>query len=123
MPKAATLSHRNILNNGLFIGEALRYTEADRVCIPVPLFHCFGSVLGVMAAVTKGAACVLPGECFDAEAALAAVAAERCTSLLGVPTMFISMLELPRSVPNLPGPSGEAALRGEVGGVFLALAA
>jgi fatty-acyl-CoA synthase len=95
-PKGATLSHHNILNNGLFIGEGCGYTEQDRVCIPVPLYHCFGMVLGNLACTTHGAAMVYPAEGFDPEATLAAVEAERCTSLYGVPTMFIAELEHPR---------------------------
>jgi fatty-acyl-CoA synthase len=95
-PKGATLSHHNILNNGFFIGEGCGYTEADRVCIPVPLYHCFGMVLGNLACTTHGAAMVYPAEGFDPEATLAAVEAERCTSLYGVPTMFIAELEHPR---------------------------
>jgi fatty-acyl-CoA synthase len=95
-PKGATLSHHNILNNGFFIGEGCGYTEADRVCIPVPLYHCFGMVLGNLACTTHGAAMVYPGEAFDPEATLAAVEAERCTALYGVPTMFIAELEHPR---------------------------
>jgi fatty-acyl-CoA synthase len=95
-PKGATLSHHNILNNGLFIGEGCGYSEADRVCIPVPLYHCFGMVLGNLACTTHGAAMVYPAEGFDPEATLAAVQAERCTSLYGVPTMFIAELEHPR---------------------------
>ena len=91
-PKGATLSHRNILNNGLFIGEACRYTKADRVCIPVPFYHCFGMVLGNLACTTHGSAMVIPAAGFDAAATLRAVAAERCTSLYGVPTMFIAEL-------------------------------
>ncbi|KDD75281.1 AMP-binding enzyme [Helicosporidium sp. ATCC 50920] len=94
-PKAATLSHRNILNNGFFIGEACRYTSADVICIPVPLFHCFGAVLGNMAALTHGAGIVYPAPSFDPEACLTAVQSERCTALYGVPTMFIAELELP----------------------------
>jgi fatty-acyl-CoA synthase len=94
-PKGATLSHHNILNNGFFIGETLRYTPEDRVCLPVPFYHCFGMVLGVLAIVTHGACTVLSGEAFDAGDVLAAVAAERCTSLYGVPTMFIGMLDHP----------------------------
>jgi fatty-acyl-CoA synthase len=84
-PKGATLSHHNILNNGFFIGEGCRYTEADRVAIPVPLYHCFGMVLGNLACTTHGAAMVYPAEAFEPEATLAAVQAERCTSLYGVP--------------------------------------
>ena len=91
-PKGATLSHRNILNNGLFIGEACKYTELDRVCIPVPFYHCFGMVLGNLACTTHGSAMVIPAAGFDAPATLRAVAAERCTSLYGVPTMFIAEL-------------------------------
>jgi fatty-acyl-CoA synthase len=97
-PKAATLSHRNILNNGLFVGQGCKYTEADRVCVPVPLFHCFGSVMGSLAAVAHGATAVYPAETFDAAATLAAVQQERCTSLYGVPTMFVAALELPECV-------------------------
>jgi fatty-acyl-CoA synthase len=95
-PKGATLSHHNILNNGFFIGEGCGYSEADRVCIPVPLYHCFGMVLGNLACSTHGAAMVYPAEGFDPEATLAAVQAERCTALYGVPTMFIAELEHPR---------------------------
>jgi fatty-acyl-CoA synthase len=94
-PKGATLSHHNILNNGYFIGEACRYTEADRVCIPVPFYHCFGMVLGNLACTTHGAAIVIPEAGFEAKPTLEAVAAERCTSLYGVPTMFIAELEHP----------------------------
>ena len=96
MPKGATLTHHNILNNGFFIGEAMRYTERDRVCIPVPLYHCFGMVIGNLACITHGAAMVFPGEGFDPLATLETVAEERCTSLYGVPTMFIAELEHPR---------------------------
>ncbi|MBV9879019.1 MAG: AMP-binding protein [Gemmatirosa sp.] len=91
-PKGATLSHRNILNNGFFIGETLGYTDRDRVCIPVPFYHCFGMVLGNLACTTHGACMVIPGEGFDAALALETVAAERCTALYGVPTMFIAEL-------------------------------
>jgi fatty-acyl-CoA synthase len=94
-PKGATLSHHNILNNGYFIGEACRYTEADRVCIPVPFYHCFGMVLGNLACTTHGAAIVIPEAGFEPGATLEAVAAEGCTSLYGVPTMFIAELEHP----------------------------
>src|SRR6266508_1794484 len=94
-PKGATLSHHNILNNGFFIGEGCRYDEADRVCIPVPLYHCFGMVLGNLACTTHGAAMVYPGESFEPAATLAAVQSERCTALYGVPTMFIAELEHP----------------------------
>ena len=94
-PKGATLSHRNILNNGLFIGEACKYTPEDRVCIPVPFYHCFGMVLGNLACTTHGSAMVIPAAGFNAGATLHAVAAERCTSLYGVPTMFIAELGEP----------------------------
>jgi fatty-acyl-CoA synthase len=94
-PKGATLTHHNILNNGFFIGEAMRLSERDSLCIPVPLYHCFGMVLGVLAAVTHGAAMVFPGRGFDALATLRAVAEERCTALHGVPTMFIAEMEHP----------------------------
>ena len=94
-PKGATLSHHNILNNGFFIGEMCRYTEQDRVCIPVPFYHCFGMVLGNLAAVTHGACIVIPAPGFEPAATLRAVQDERCTSLYGVPTMFIAELALP----------------------------
>ena len=93
-PKGATLSHGNILNNGYFIGELLAYTDADRVCIPVPFYHCFGMVMGNLACVTHGSAMVIPAASFDPTATLAAVEAESCTSLYGVPTMFIAELAL-----------------------------
>jgi fatty-acyl-CoA synthase len=95
-PKGATLSHHNILNNGYFIGETLRYTATDRVCIPVPFYHCFGMVLGNLACTTHGACMVIPGEAFDPVAVMETVTAERCTSLYGVPTMFIAELDHPR---------------------------
>ena len=95
-PKGATLSHHNILNNGFFVGERLRYTSRDRICVPVPLYHCFGCVLGNLAALTHGSTIVLPSEAFDAEACLQAVAHEGCTSMYGVPTMFIAELEHPK---------------------------
>jgi len=95
-PKGATLSHHNILNNGFFIGETLGYTERDRVCIPVPFYHCFGMVLGNLACTTHGACMVIPGEAFDPLTALETTAAERCTALYGVPTMFIAELSHPR---------------------------
>ncbi|MFN2461284.1 MAG: AMP-binding protein [Candidatus Velthaea sp.] len=94
-PKGATLSHHNILNNGFFIGEGCRYTSADRVCIPVPFYHCFGMVLGNMACITHGAAIVIPAPAFGPLETLAAVQRERCTSLYGVPTMFIAELAEP----------------------------
>jgi len=94
-PKGATLSHHNILNNGFFVGEFCRYTEEDRVCIPVPFYHCFGMVMGNLGCVTHGACMVVPAPAFEPEATLRAVAEERCTSLYGVPTMFIAELEHP----------------------------
>jgi fatty-acyl-CoA synthase len=94
-PKGATLSHHNILNNGFFVGELVGYTEADRICIPVPLYHCFGMVMGNLAATTHGACMVLPAQGFDPAASLRTVATEKCTSLYGVPTMFIAELGLP----------------------------
>jgi fatty-acyl-CoA synthase len=95
-PKGATLSHHNILNNGFFVGELCRYTEADHVCIPVPFYHCFGMVLGNLACTTHGACMVIPAPAFEPEPVLEAIQAERCTSLYGVPTMFIAELEHPR---------------------------
>lgn len=94
-PKGATLSHRNILNNGFFVGELCRYTEQDRVCIPVPFYHCFGMVMGNLACTTHGAAMVIPAAGFDPGATLRATQDERCTSLYGVPTMFIAEWSLP----------------------------
>lgn len=94
-PKGATLSHRNILNNGYLVGELLGYTEKDRICVPVPLYHCFGLVMGNLAATSHGAAIILPGPGFDPAATLRAVQDEACTSLYGVPTMFIAELGLP----------------------------
>ena len=95
-PKGATLTHHNILNNGFFIGEALHYTEKDRVCIPVPFYHCFGMVLGNLACTTHGATIVVPASSFDPLMTLQTVQAERCTSLYGVPTMFIAELAHPQ---------------------------
>jgi fatty-acyl-CoA synthase len=92
-PKGATLTHHNILNNGYFIGEAQRLTERDRVCIPVPLYHCFGMVLGNLACITHGAAMIYPSAGFEPESVLQTVMEERCTALYGVPTMFIAELE------------------------------
>jgi fatty-acyl-CoA synthase len=94
-PKGATLSHHNILNNGYFVGELCNYTERDSICIPVPFYHCFGMVMGNLAATSHGAAMVIPAPSFDPAATLAAVQAERCTSLYGVPTMFIAELAAP----------------------------
>ncbi len=93
-PKGATLSHHNILNNGFFVGELCGYTEADRICIPVPFYHCFGMVMGNLAATSHGACMVIPAPSFEPAATLRAVQQERCTSLYGVPTMFIAELAL-----------------------------
>ncbi|WP_373693516.1 AMP-binding protein [[Mycobacterium] burgundiense] len=93
-PKGATLTHSNILNNGFFVGEGIGYTERDRVCIPVPFYHCFGMVMGNLACTSHGSTMVIPAPGFDPAATLAAVSAERCTSLYGVPTMFIAELAL-----------------------------
>ena len=94
-PKGATLTHHNLLNNGNFIAQLLGYSERDRVCVPVPLYHCFGMVIGNLACTSHGACIVYPAETFDPEATLAACHQERCTSLYGVPTMFIAELGLP----------------------------
>ena len=94
-PKGATLSHHNILNNGYFVGEGCGYTASDRVCVPVPFYHCFGMVMGNLGSTTHGACIVIPAPGFDPAATLAAVQAEKCTSLYGVPTMFIAELALP----------------------------
>jgi fatty-acyl-CoA synthase len=95
VPKGATLSHHNILNNGLFVGDVLRYTEQDRICLPVPFYHCFGCVLGNVAALTHGSAIIVPAEAFDVTATLNAIEAHGCTSIYGVPTMFIAQLSAP----------------------------
>ena len=94
-PKGATLSHHNILNNGFFVGRYCRYSEEDRVCIPVPFYHCFGMVLGNLACTSHGACMVIPAPAFEPVPVLEAVQEERCTSLYGVPTMFIAELEHP----------------------------
>jgi fatty-acyl-CoA synthase len=94
-PKGATLSHFNILNNGRIVGEGMRFTEKDRLCIPVPLYHCFGMVMGNLACISHGATAVFPNDGYDALKTLEAIAAERCTALHGVPTMFIAELEHP----------------------------
>ena len=94
-PKGATLTHHNLINNGFFIGESLRLTDADRICIPVPLYHCFGMVLGNLACITHGATMVYPDEAFDPLTVLKSVQEERCTAVYGVPTMFIAELEHP----------------------------
>ncbi|MFM7598961.1 MAG: AMP-binding protein [Actinomycetota bacterium] len=96
-PKGATLTHRNILNNGFMVGEMIAYTEQDRVCIPVPFYHCFGMVMGNLACVSHGSTMVIPAQGFDPGLTLKAVEAERCTSLYGVPTMFIAMLNHERA--------------------------
>ena len=95
-PKGVTLTHHNILNNGYFVGRAMRLTEQDRICIPVPLYHCFGMVMGNLTAVTSGATMVYPGEGFDPLVTLQTVAQEKCTTLYGVPTMFIAELDHPQ---------------------------
>jgi len=95
LPKGATLSHRNILNNGFFVGEAIGLVAGDRLCLPVPLYHCFGMVMGNLGCLTHGAAMVYPSDGFDPVAVLEAVQAERCTGLFGVPTMFIATLAHP----------------------------
>ncbi len=94
-PKGATLTHANIVNNAYFVTRAINFTEQDRLCIPVPLYHCFGMVMGTLGCVTKGTCMVFPGEAFAPEATLAAVEKQRCTGLYGVPAMFVSMPELP----------------------------
>ncbi|MGN6780400.1 MAG: AMP-binding protein, partial [Marmoricola sp.] len=94
-PKGATLSHHNILNNGFFVGEGMRYTHEERICVPVPFYHCFGMVMGNLASTSHGACVVIPAPAFDPAATLQAVEDERCTSLYGVPTMFIAELSLP----------------------------
>ncbi|MDB6089751.1 MAG: AMP-binding protein [Gammaproteobacteria bacterium] len=96
-PKGATLTHHNILNNGYFVGELLHYSEHDRICVPVPFSHCFGMVMGNLAATSHGAAIIIPGKVFDAATTLRAVHQERCTALYGVPTMFIAALAAPES--------------------------
>jgi fatty-acyl-CoA synthase len=95
-PKGATLTHRNILNNGFFVGEAIKLTHEDRLCAPVPLYHCFGMVMANLGCMTHGAAMVYPSDAFDPLAVLETVQAERCTALYGVPTMFIAELDHPR---------------------------
>ncbi|MBP6718161.1 MAG: AMP-binding protein, partial [Rhodoferax sp.] len=95
-PKGATLTHRNILNNGFFVGEAMELTPADRLCIPVPLYHCFGMVLGNLACLTHGATIVYPNDGFEPLSVLQTVQAEKCTGLHGVPTMFIALLDHPQ---------------------------
>ncbi|MBQ4492591.1 MAG: AMP-binding protein, partial [Deltaproteobacteria bacterium] len=96
LPKGVMLTHHNIINNGYFIGECMNFTEKDRLCVPVPFFHCFGSVLAILAAVTHGAALVIPWEYFRPEPVLQAIEREKCTAVHGVPTMFIAEMEHPR---------------------------
>ena len=93
MPKGATLTHFNIINNGYFVGRAMKLGEADKLCIPVPLYHCFGMVMGVLTCVTTGATMVFPDEAFEPGSVLSAVSEEQCTALHGVPTMFIAELD------------------------------
>lgn len=107
-PKGATLSHHNILNNGFFVGRAMDISSDDRICVPVPLYHCFGMVMGNLAAVTHGACVVYPAEAFEPVATLQAVSAERCSALYGVPTMFVAMLA---ELDNDAGPYDFSALR------------
>lgn len=95
LPKGATLSHHNIVNNGYFVAQRMAFTHADRLCIPVPLYHCFGMVMGVLGCATHGAAMIFPGEAFEPKSVLEAVSAERCSALYGVPTMFIAELDHP----------------------------
>ncbi len=95
LPKGATLSHHNIVNNAHFVTATMNFSDQDRLCIPVPLYHCFGMVMGTLGCVSKGATMILPSEGFEPEATLAAVANERCTALYGVPTMFVAMLDHP----------------------------
>jgi len=94
-PKGAMLTHRNLLMNGYYIGECQRITEADRICIPVPFYHCFGCVVGVLCCLVRGAAMIIPAQHFDPEATLNSIEAERATTIYGVPTMFIAQLEHP----------------------------
>ena len=96
MPKGATLSHRNIVNNAHFVTRAIRLTERDRLCIPVPFYHCFGMVMGTLGCVSKGAAMIIPAEGFDPLATLRTLSDERCTAMYGVPTMFVAMLDHPQ---------------------------
>src|SRR5262245_6549148 len=95
LPKGAMLTHRNLLMNAFYVGQRLRYTADDRVCVPVPFYHCFGCVLGNMVCAVYGSTIVVPAQIFDAGATLSAIAGERCTSVYGVPTMYVSMLEHP----------------------------
>ncbi|MDR3633965.1 MAG: AMP-binding protein [Isosphaeraceae bacterium] len=95
LPKGAMLTHRNVLMNAYYVGQRVRYTEADRVCVPVPFYHCFGCVLGTLVCAVYGSAVVVPAPSFDARATLAAVEAERCSALYGVPTMFVAALDHP----------------------------
>src|SRR5699024_3072522 len=94
-PKGVTLTHHNILNNGYFIGIRIKYTDKDRVCVPVPFYHCFGMVIGNICCFAHGATVVIPNDSFDPEQTIKVVQEEKCTSLYGVPTMFIAELNLP----------------------------
>ena len=113
LPKGAMLTHRNVLMNAFYTGERLRYTADDRVCVPVPFYHCFGCVLGTLVCAVYGSAIVVPAPTFDAGATLAAIAAERCTSVYGVPTMYVAQLDHPEFGRVRPG---EPADRDHVGG-------
>ncbi len=110
-PKGAMLSHASILNNGFFVGETLGYSAADRICVPVPFYHCFGMVMGNLAATSHGACIVIPGEAFEPLAVLRAVSGQRCTSLYGVPTMFIALLEALQAGGAAPGAIELSSLR------------
>ena len=116
-PKGATLTHHNILNNGFFLGKAMKFTERDRVCIPVPLYHCCGMVIGNLGRLTHGAAMVYPSEGFDPLATLETIEAERCTAVYSVPTMFIAQMDHPdggRAIDaRLPGDARLLGRRGE----------
>lgn len=100
-PKGATLTHFNILNNGFFIGERLGYTKDDIICVPVPLYHCFGMVIGNLTAINSGSTIVLPSEGFNAQKAMEAVTKYKCTSIYGVPTMFIEYVKEYEANPSL----------------------
>ena len=111
-PKGATLTHHNLINNALFAGELMNFTPDDRLCIPVPFYHCFGMVLANLACITHGAAMIVPGEAFDAKAVLETIEAERCTALHGVPTMFIALLSIRTSPALTSAPCAPASWPG-----------